>query len=210
MRSEWYGDNRDLVKWSVLFHLAKGNGAKRILQIPFLCKKHEQWDKESKKKITIAGKHFDIPPAVCSHFRNILSIKDLQVTPKITVDVFNKNDWDTGRSRYVHAAKGFITNSRCAAPIVVFLDPDTGVATKGHQSPKHVTLDEVRDFWEALRPADTLVIYQHRFRNKRWQQIKQTALKKILSKPLLVAKGAKIAADVVFFYCIKGHMEESA
>jgi len=35
MKNCWYADNRDLIKWSVLMHLAIVNSASRILQIAY-------------------------------------------------------------------------------------------------------------------------------------------------------------------------------
>ncbi len=50
----WYGDNRDLVKWSVLVHLAKMNTAKRILQIAY-------FRDDDFSGVEIDGGKFDIP-----------------------------------------------------------------------------------------------------------------------------------------------------
>lgn len=202
MRSKWYGDKRDLVKWGVLCQLAKEHAAKLILQIPFLCKKHEQWNEE----LIIGNNSYGIPSEVRSHFRNIYSIKNLQITAGTRIEVFPEEYWDTDRSGYLCAVEAFIRRSACNEPIVVLLDPDTGFAKKGRRnSPKHVTEDDVTLFWEkSLRPKDILVIYQHHPHRKDWQDDKQNELRRILPEPILVARSPNIASDVVFFYCVKG------
>ena len=36
MKDTWYGDNRDIVKWGTLAHLAARESIKTIVQIPYL------------------------------------------------------------------------------------------------------------------------------------------------------------------------------
>ena len=62
MRNKWYGDNRDLVKWSVLLHLAMQTDAQRILQIAYF--RHDDFS-----ELTIDDERFKIPLEVRAHFR---------------------------------------------------------------------------------------------------------------------------------------------
>ena len=78
MRDKWYGDKRDLVKWSVLLLLSEKFKAERILQIAYLRPSEFP-------KIEIDGKEEDIPPEVIAHFRNIHNIESLNTIIKITV-----------------------------------------------------------------------------------------------------------------------------
>jgi hypothetical protein len=36
LKDTWYGDNRDIVKWGTLAHLAQQESIKTIVQVPYL------------------------------------------------------------------------------------------------------------------------------------------------------------------------------
>ena len=64
MREKWYGDNRDLVKWGVLLHLAQDYEVDRILQVAYV--RPTTWE-----SLEINGVSKPLPAAVIRHFRRI-------------------------------------------------------------------------------------------------------------------------------------------
>jgi hypothetical protein len=197
VRRVWYSDNRDLVKWSVLFRLAERFGAFLILQIAY----YRSSDFES---VIIDGKKETIPQEVLEHFRCVQNIKNIKSDRKIFVfDSLIKN-----RAAYLKEAISFIRNHH-NGPRIVFLDPDTGLEPI-HTPPNkgHVLESEALAFWDALEIGDTFVFYQHQTNRKGqpWIETKRVQLAeaiKIRENQLKVADGLKIAHDVVFFYARK-------
>ena len=79
MKDIWYGDNRDLIKWSVLFHLVRKYNAKKILQIAY-------YRKSDLKSFEIDGVNHSIPEEIINHFRRIKNIEPLKL--EVPVHVF--------------------------------------------------------------------------------------------------------------------------
>ncbi len=114
MRDEWYGDKRDLVKWSVLLELAQRYDAKHILQV--LYYRPSEW-----KGVNIAGDDVGLNPAVLRHFRDPFSISKIVCNPCIEIvpDVFiHRNEYHSEVLKRIRL--------RTKLPGIVFLDPDTG------------------------------------------------------------------------------------
>jgi hypothetical protein len=199
MRNRWYGDNRDLVKWSVLIHLAKMYSANRILQIAY-------FREDDFEKMEIDTEQMNIPAEVKAHFREIRNIKELASSVKISV-------FDTvltNRKQYINAAKEFIASfkqERC----IVFLDPDTGLEPK-KLKPNHeldyVLNQEAKDFWDILKPLDVLSLYQHQTnrRGELWEETKREQFEKAINakqNTVKIGRGIQLARDVVLFYVQK-------
>ena len=195
MKTLWFGDNRDLVKWSTLLHVAKQHHLSVIIQICFL-NAHEF------PPITVDGTTLPVPPDVIKHFRSIRSVEGL--SSEVSIKVFDRPFIDRGA--YLKAALEFI-GEFSNRPRAVFLDPDTGLAP-GIANVKHVTEAEARQFWSALAPRDVLVLYQHQTNRNGtpWVQEKRRQFASAIGIPssrVRVAKGESIARDVVFYYASK-------
>lgn len=195
MKDIWYGDNRDLIKWSVLFHLVRKYNAKKILQIAYYRKS----DFESFK---MDGVKHRIPEEIINHFRRIKNIETLKL--EIPVHVF-----DTvldNRKVYLSESLKFIKRFQ-DSNTVVFLDPDTGLEPKRHGL-QHVLESEAKTIYDNLIKGDVFVFYQHQTnRNGRpWIEPKREQLARALNvdlSNLKIAYGKLIAGDVAFYYCTK-------
>ncbi len=195
MRTTWFSDNRDLVKWSVLLHLAKQHQLSVIVQICFL-------NPHKMPPITVNGATLPVPPEVINHFRSLRSVEHL--SGEVEIKVFDRLFEE--RSEYVKGALAYVAQFS-GRPRAVFLDPDTGLAPKKPDA-THVTEAEARQFWSALAPRDVLVLYQHQTNRNgsEWVEPKRKQFAAAIAIPLSVvkvAKGESIAPDVVFYYASK-------
>ncbi len=197
MRNKWYSDNRDLVKWSILTHLARMASVARILQIAYF--RHDDFE-----AIEIDGKQFEIPSEVKSHFRDIRRIEDLSSHVEINVfDAVFQN-----REVYHLQARDFI-KSFAKEKCIVFLDPDTGLEP-AHPNLTHVLEEEIRKIWVALKSGDVLVFYQHQTNRNGapWIEPKRSQFERAIKAPngsVKIAHGFKLARDVAFFYVKKAY-----
>jgi hypothetical protein len=195
MKNCWYADNRDLIKWSVLMHLAIVNSASRILQIAY-------FQEHTFPKIELDKEEKEIPEEVQAHFRDIRNIESL--SSPVKVNVFSKVITD--RKEYLLEAKKFISlyqKDLCA----VFLDPDTGLEPT-NPTLKHVLNDEANDFWSSLKLGDILVLYQHQTNKngKPWVEPKRVQFEKAIGASrgsVKIGRGPKLAKDVVLLYAVK-------
>ncbi len=192
MRDKFYADNRDLVKWAILFRLAEIFQAKRILQLAF-------YRQSEFPSVLIDGESYQILAEVLCHFRNLRTVES--INSNIRVKVFDTLFMD--RDSYLKAVIKFLSsfqNERC----VVFLDPDTGLEPQ-NPSLDHVLEVEAKDIWKAIKPGDVYVFYQHQTNRagRPWIEPKRIQLERALESPknsIKVAHSPQIARDVVFFY----------
>lgn len=211
MRKKWYGDNRDLVKWSVLIQLARKHKIKTILQVAF-------YNPES-QNVQLASTRYgsiELPQQVLDQFpRDLNDIKRLEETTGIRIQVFlepfqkhlgTRHRTADGGS-YVDKANEWINSNR-EGPLVVFLDPDTGIEPlKSDVTYKHVTAHELKRFFDALQPNDLFVLYQHAPRRKEsnWELSRQQKLVKSIglhSEDIVDRLTCKAVADDVAFFAI--------
>ena len=159
MRDQWYGDNRDLVKWSALVHLARREAVSAILHVAMY-----RPDQPPAPLATAHGK-VDPPAEVIRHFRDLNDIQRLAAATGLAIEVLKAPFTD--RAAYFGRVCDRVRAPR-GGPILVLLDPDTGLAPET-PGPEHVTSAEVAAVFEALRPGDLLVCYQHARRQKDWR-----------------------------------------
>lgn len=194
MKDKWYGDNRDLIKGSVLTYLCDKFEAHKIIQIAY----YKESDFSS---ISIDKESIKVSQEVKDHFRNILNAVHIESKERIVI--FNEPFVD--RPSYLKAAIAFI-KSFSSKLCIVFLDPDTGLEPQnfGYQ---HILNDEVNTLWKSLRNGSVLVLYQHRtsLSNKDWKELKREQLARSLQIDLnrIKVASSEIAKDMVLFYCQK-------
>lgn len=196
MKDKWYGDDRDLVKWGILLHLARSFSAKRILQVAYF--RRSTW-----AKIEIGGQEYPIPSAVIKHFRNLLNIQNLSSAVQIQI----LDSMLTNRDQYKQDVVAKVVDGQ--HPCVVFLDPDTGLEPpRSRPGLEHVLDSELAYIWKEMSISDVLVFYQHMTnRNGQpWIEPKRSQFERALKLPhgsTKVARGLGIAADIALFYCRK-------
>lgn len=192
MRDKWYGDNRDLVKWTTLVHIARACKLRSILQVPY-------WRPESEEelpRIVFSNSKIVVTREVWGFFRDIRKIVDLGdevgISIGVIMDEFNPGE----RAVYLRCVRKHI--AKVASPVLLFLDPDTGLQPK-HVSAKHTTFEEVKDCWATLRPRDWLVLYQHARRQPGWEKPVEADLARLCNGARVkVARSEKIGKDVLF------------
>ena len=198
MRTQWYGDNRDVVKWGALVHLARRERRSTILQVALL-----RPDGDQTKLISTARGVVPLPAEVCRHFRDLDDIQRLAASSGLRIEVL-KTPF-TKRSNYFASVVSRI-RELAGEPLVVFLDPDIGVAP---QVPglEHVTSDELSMTFDAMKPRDALVCYQHARRRKDWRGVTRRGFAKALDVQTYDVEvfESALAKDVVLFAAVKGN-----
>jgi hypothetical protein len=196
MRDKWYGDNRDLVKWSVLVELACRYRMKHILQVLYF--RPDLW-----AGVDIDGDQVELNRVVLEQFRRAASISTMTCGSRIEVveDIF------ADRKEYQQKILERIRD-RDQIPGIVFLDPDTGLEPPQDSDLKHVLNSELTEIWRSMSSGDLMVLYQHQTnRNgKEWIGPKKSQFETALNiRPgsAKLAHASKIARDVAFFFVEK-------
>jgi hypothetical protein len=191
MRNKWYADERDLVKWGGIMHLLndKNLGIQKVFQIAYYRKDH--WPSLNFNRADI-----QIPEKVLKHFRDINLIKKLD--PRIKV--FDREFEHKNRQEYTDDLCEMLTKSQ--EKKIVFLDPDTGLEPKKCKA-ENVKHSEVKKIFNSLKRGDFLVLYQHKFRHSKWDEIRLVELAEaceISRGKIKTWKANEIASDVIFFF----------
>jgi hypothetical protein len=198
MRDFWYSDNRDLLKWALLIHLADKHKLKTIIQVPF-------WRRENKQMyFTLRDKRIPIPDEVWSFFRDIRHIKQLGSKCGITLKVVGEEFTHPERLKYSTLVVQYLKG--CKGSLLLFLDPDTGLEPQ-KPNEKHVSLKELQNAWANLHVGDFMVLYQHARREKNWCKNVKDQVSKACGVDVDnvdVAYSEDIGRNVAFF-CIEKH-----
>jgi len=199
MKDIWYADNRDLVKWAILYSLANTFKVKIILQIAFY--------RPSKfGHIMIGNKKLDIPKEVIAHFRNIKNASG--ITSKMLIDVFCADFREDRRRNYLQKVKKHLSKQYKSGNLIVFLDSDTGLQPLNKCKAEHVSEEEARELFKTLKRGDIFVFYQHQTnrRGEEWVEPKRSQLADAMGvhkDRIQIAQATGIARDVVIFYTQK-------
>lgn len=196
MKDKYFGDNRDLMKWSVLIQLARDKGIKKIYQIAYFG--NTKWP-----IIQIDGCDPKMPREVTAFFRNINNIRSISVAG-IEIEVFGDDFNDDNRVPYHKKVIELIEKEQ--SPAIIFLDPDTGLEPPSKRSnATHVKETEVKKIWNTPLPAGSyLVLYQHETNKagKEWIQSKRSQLAKCIKTDpanIKIGRCKELARDVVLF-----------
>jgi hypothetical protein len=167
MQGQWFGDRRDIVKWAALIYLAREFQIKHILQVAFL-----RPAASSDNCLLVNGKpQKDIINKVGQHFWDLHRIQELASQMEVNIEVFDQI-FSLPREKYIQAVCDNIA-AQAFRPLIVFLDPDTGLAPQSRADLGHVLPSEVGKIYRELRPNDILACYQHAYRDKQWLTKKQ-------------------------------------
>lgn len=191
MQDIWYGDNRDLVKWGTLVHLAHRERITQIIQVAFLRRGLRFHLETSQGEVPIADE-------VWEHFRNVESVQSLETSSELGIQVITQPFDPSNRQDYVDNVTNILRQQEHQKKVVL-LDPDTGIEPQRAEA-EHVKEDVIRQVWETLIDGDFLVIYQHRFRKTDWRNVKKRQFEQACSGiEAEVFESRRIASDVVFF-----------
>ena len=169
MRDWWYGDKRDVVKWGAVLVLARKRSISAVLQVALYRPDRPNY------RLIVDGTPEPLPVEVLQHFRDIDHIVQLAATVDLKIDVhkdlFQWCPEFRTREDFRKAYFGDLANriKQYAEPVIVFLDPDTGIAPDNYGY-EHVTDQEIRTVLRAMRQGDVLLFYQHaRLGDRDWR-----------------------------------------
>lgn len=173
MRNQYYGDSRDVFKWSVLLRLIRTHRIRAVLQVAMLRPddgsaeggtRHEPGVVEPSVRAFFDAERraFERDPAL-RHIGRISRLAsacgggfDIEVVDRVFT-----------RVGYFAGVVSVVTS--LSSPALVFLDPDTGMG-QGMGPRRHFQIrdKEVVQVFAALRSGDVLALYQHGWRQADW------------------------------------------
>ena len=196
MRDRWYGDDRDVVKWSAVLHLARREGLSDVVYAA-MYRPGDDWPLLATARGPVA-----LPEGVVCHFRDLGDLQRLATRTGLRIATVKEPFVD--RAAYFRRLRERV--GKYEAPVLVLLDPDTGLAPDSGAGPEHVTSDEVAALFAALRPGDLLACYQHARRQKDWRGRARRAFANAPGVPSFEVEvlRSELARDVLLLAVKKG------
>lgn len=190
MKNIWYSDDRDLIKWSALIHIARTHRIKKILQVPYL-----QLDNDY-PNFYFEEERLEIIKEVWQFFRNIHHIISLGKDVGVSINIVLGQFIPQHRDAYISEVKTHIEQAK--RPLILFLDPDTGLQPQ-RCGPEHVSFNEIKKFWSFLKPSEWLVLYQHARRSPQWAEDAAKQLSSLCNgSSIKIARSIDVGKDVAF------------
>jgi hypothetical protein len=178
VRDTWYGNARDIVKWGAIVEIGNRFGVERVVQVAFL--------RPGDRPVLVGDlwrEPVQIPDVVWQHIRNIDPVETgLSSALGLEVEVI---DWLFDPSRRKAYASDVEQHLRLlGGKKLVLLDPDTGMEPqRSRPTGNHILCEEIVQLWNALRPNDWIILYQHRWRESGWDAIAQRRFGEIVQAP---------------------------
>jgi hypothetical protein len=189
MRDQFFGNDRDIVKWTTLLHLAREHELATVLYAPF-------WRPEPAPRVVmLKDKPIFVPDEVWRFFRDYRRIRQLsKKSPKIAIVDADFNP--RKRRQYIDYTLAEIAEAD--RPLLLFLDPDVGLAP-AKATAEHVTPEEIAELWSALEPGEWLVVYQHARRESEWvKRVSDELSGTCGGANVVAAQSAQFGKDVAF------------
>jgi len=197
MQPLWYGDRRDRVKWGALSYLAERFDLSPIVQVAY-CRDED----DRKLELRDGHRKIAIPKAVWNHFSDLRDIERLGRATGRRIVVIDESFQERQRREYVkHVIDKLKQHPR---PMLLFLDPDTGIQPDERAGVKHATTTDVREFWGSLQHHEVLAVYQHATRRGGWLHEKLDQLRSACNGSRVSAiQSPRIAKDVAMLWTQK-------
>jgi len=194
MREHWFSDHRDLIKWSVLLHLSRQHSLKAIVWVPYLR------TEVSRPSFFYTQDHTNqlirVQDNVWRFFRDMSRVRHLVEQENIKLRFVKEDFKSRNRRGYSSIIQGCLQD--CDHPLLLFLDPDTGLAVN-RVNAEHVSGEDVRAAWSFLKRNNWLVLYQHSWRNAEWLDIARSRFAELCDgTPIDIARSQEVANDVAF------------
>lgn len=209
MRNQYYGDSRDVFKWSVIvrtLRAIKPYRIKAILQVAML-----RPDDGSTQGGTLHHPSIVEEPvlrffeAERKAFQSDPRQRDIRRITRLAsrcggdfeIRVF---DAPFPRKTYFQDAIDAIQELR--RPALIFLDPDTGIGrANGRQRGKQVREDEVRLIFASLQPLDVLTVFQFKWNRVDWVDHLQGIFQQAVGHDVRIERA--VDADLALFSAIR-------
>jgi hypothetical protein len=156
MRNEFYGDRKDLWKWTVVLNEA---GQRRQVLYVAMYRPDGKLKYDEGIRTDVAD-FFRNERKALNLLRECSRIKLLSTRIIPFVEIYDPAQVDA----YLAPVKQVLESRLNLSNYVVFLDPDTGIREKS--GTEHACRRVLTSIWKSMLPGDTLLVYQHYARKK--------------------------------------------
>lgn len=171
MNNQYFGDNRDLFKYDLIYQIIDAKSAvlpKRFTFIPMLTK--DEKPKEGKPGTKNKPLICFLNDCLQSERRDIRELKNFhKFKGKIRIYKDGEYFCHNNRKEYFREIK----KDRYLSKSLILVDPDTGLEPDGKTEKEHVKYCEVKSLYDRMDKSSILMIFQDLSRKKRDEYLDQ-------------------------------------
>ncbi len=201
MKNQYFGDNRDLFKYDLIYQIIQAGLVKHFMFIPMLTKNDDTGQggvanrdkakagKQNKELVNFLDKY------VNENKRDVKQLKSFFEKKTIKTTIYEKDFCHERRDEYFEEI-----GNKLLTKSLVFVDPDIGLEVKRLRE-KHIRYKEVQYLCKRMDKSSVLMIFQFIPREKR-----ETCLRRISKRLKEEAGNLPIYISdnqVVFFFLAK-------
>ncbi len=175
MRDQFYGDRKDVLKWTLALQLA-GTEKRVLYVVMYRANKGSHGGdfrtiQSADSRVVIffeeERKRFQLGVARC--------VRDITRLLPGRIELIDHKYEHQERQEYFDAVSNRLIRRSNGERYVILLDPDNGISGKRPKS-EHVCANELSATRSAMVPGDVLLVYQHQFRDKEWISKRQETM----------------------------------
>ncbi len=183
MKNQYFGDNRDLFKYDLIYQIIKAGLVRHITFIPMLTENDDtkQGGERNRDKAKAGTKNSDLVEFLNElgekTKRDVRQLKSYFQKKGIKMTIYKEGDYFSDDSRLEYFKQ---IGNELLSKSLVFVDPDIGLEVKRTRD-KHIKYLEVKSLYERIDKNSILMIYQHfprvshqEYLNRRCTEIKET------------------------------------
>lgn len=217
MKNQYFGDKRDIVKWSILDHIACRYEIRSIMQVALFRPDDVAGFKENRKQIFLNGQELEHKyisndifnfflgykqnndKADISHIKQLEGSLSSKANIVVCTQLFNDRD-----SYFKYVSNEIVKQIELHERIIAFIDPDTGIEPDTRFDFSHVTIEEIMMIFSLLSGGSILVVYQHARHESGWVEAsRQKCVEAVGSSICVDTYSSPYAHDVVFYVAQK-------
>ena len=163
MKNQYFGDNRDLFNYDLIYHIMKAGLAERLTFIPMLTENDgKPHGNKTVRQLAKAGTQNKelmrfLDECVKNGKRDIKQLEDFFNRHGIKMTLYGKDKYFTHANRREYFEK---IGDKLLSKSLVFLDPDIGLEVR-HSGKEHLLFSEVKDLYERMDKDSILMLFQY-------------------------------------------------
>jgi len=197
MKNEWYADDKDVLKWGALLHLAAQHSLNHLFYVATF---RGTWPQAPAMHVN--GQPVALPTAAWNHFRTIKGVGGLTAVAQLQSTIIDRPfAWHNGFPNSAAAREDYFVSAaqmiaQHATPALVFVDPDNGIAPE-NPTWEHVLPAELTTLFASMSPKSILAVYQHCTHANEWIETARNTLAVAAGKavPDVLVLTSPIAGD---------------
>lgn len=173
MKNQFFGDNRDLFKYDLVYRIMEAGLVNHFTYIPMLTK--GQGDACDRKEENLGNKNDPLREFLDECIRKyVRNINQLEEFFKDKITIYKKDDEDKYFSRGQREQYFEQVPDKLLKKSLILVDPDNGLEPRKGAKKEHVQCSDIKKLYERMDENSILMVFQDLSRKKR-EYLNQTS-----------------------------------